>query len=50
MARPIKETPVLKGSDAVRFSTKISKNEKNLISESELKRMRENYAKFRIMN
>ena len=49
MARPIKETPVLEGRDAVRFNNKISKNEKTVISEIELKRMQNNFAKFKIV-
>jgi len=43
MAKPIKETPVLKGKDAARFLTKIKGNERKKVSEAEYKRARKNY-------
>ncbi len=46
MARPIKETPVLKGKDADRFITAISKSENIKISQTTRKRMESNYKVF----
>jgi hypothetical protein len=38
MARPVKETPVLKGKDALRFEKQIKENETRKVSESEYQR------------
>lgn len=44
MARPIKETPILKGKDAKVFIEKYASKRKTL-SEEEKKRIKENHAK-----
>ena len=46
MAKPIKETPVLKGRDAVRF-LKNMKAPKAVISPEVMKRMKENYERLK---
>jgi hypothetical protein len=38
MARPVKETPVLKGKDAKRFKEEIKENETRKVSASEYER------------
>ena len=47
MARPIKETPVLTGTDALRFEKQIKENEtgKNKVSESDYTRAQEAFKK-----
>ena len=45
MARPIKETPILKGQDAINFLNEIHKPKK--ISEAEIQRIKNNAAKFK---
>jgi len=47
MARPIEETPVLKGKDAVRFAEEIKKNESRKISASGYKKLMDNYNKIK---
>ncbi len=44
MARPIKETPVLKGADAIRFWKNMEFNKK--VSAEELDRMKKNFKLF----
>jgi len=44
MARQIKETPILKGKDAVAFLDS-QKNAKKTISKGELERINDNYSK-----
>lgn len=43
MAKPIKETPVLKGNAAVRFMREIEKNSSHKASERELKQINESF-------
>jgi hypothetical protein len=43
MARPIKETPVLKGPDAIRFLTKINSSTKPKVSQEEKDKIRKDY-------
>jgi hypothetical protein len=38
MAKPIKETPILRGKEADNFFTKVQKNEARKVSEKEYKR------------
>lgn len=47
MARPIKETPILTGSDAMHFNRQIKENEagKNKVSASDYDRAQETYKK-----
>lgn len=45
MARPIKETPVLKGTDAIRFRKNMESNQKK-VSAEELDRMKKNFELF----
>ena len=45
MAKPIKETPVIKGRDARRFRENINKTENNKISAHQLAAMQANYNK-----
>ncbi len=43
MAKPIKDTPVLKGKDANRFSADIKANENKKVSAADYKRMVASY-------
>ena len=43
MARPIKETPILKGSDAKAFIEKMNNNIGNTVSQEERDRIRKNF-------
>jgi hypothetical protein len=43
MAKPIKETPVLMGKDATRFTEEAKANETKRISESDYRKMLTNY-------
>lgn len=43
MAKPIKETPVLKGKDAVNFIKSMKEAEKVKVKESVKKRIKENF-------
>ena len=45
MAKPIKETPVIKGKDALRFRKNLAKAEKITVSAIQLATMRDNYNK-----
>lgn len=45
MAKPIKETPVLKGKDAKKFSEDINRSKDNKLSAAEIAKMRENFSK-----
>lgn len=47
MARPIKETPVLKGDDAKRFTELAERAFKNPVSEKVKNRIQANYAKIK---
>jgi len=50
MARPIKETPVLVGADAMRFNKQIKDNEsgKNKVPESDYNRAHETFKKVHV--
>lgn len=43
MAKPIKDTPILKGKDAARFTADIKANESKKVNESEYKKMVASY-------
>ena len=43
MAKPIKETPILSGKDAKRFSNEIEKGRTQIISKEVRERIRANY-------
>jgi hypothetical protein len=43
MARPIKETPVLKGQDAIRFLSKINNSQKPKATQQEKDKIRSDY-------
>ena len=43
MARPIKDTPTLKGKDAKRFLKQLKKADQNKVSSAELAKMRKNF-------
>ncbi|HVY75806.1 MAG TPA: hypothetical protein VG890_13295 [Puia sp.] len=45
MARPIKETPMLKGRDAKKFLQRIVDTQDKKISEKELAKMKENFSR-----
>lgn len=45
MARPIKETPILKGKDAKRFAAKIEENKRLAAPREEYDRVMANYRK-----
>lgn len=45
MAKPIKETPVLKGKDAKKFLTKILEVQDKKIDDKKLSEMKENFSK-----
>lgn len=47
MAKPIKDTPTLKGRDAKRFLENVRKAEKEKISAEKLAKMRENFSALR---
>lgn len=47
MARPIEETPILKGRDAVFFADTIRKNESKKAPVSERKKVMHNYDKIK---
>jgi len=50
MAKPIKETPVLKGNDAKVFFERIDSSSSRKVSQADLARMRENYAKMKAIS
>lgn len=45
MAKPIKDTPTLKGKDAKRFSADIKTNESRKVNEADYKKMMASYTK-----
>ena len=47
MAKPIAETPILKGKDSKRFSNIIKDNESKKASPEEYKRVMDNYNKLK---
>lgn len=49
MARPIKETPVLKGKNAQEFEEQIKKSEKRKVPDSEYKRAKKAYDSIKIV-
>jgi hypothetical protein len=48
MALPVKETPVLKGKAAKKFSEKYLENTPKSISKDEMDRMKDNFRRFKI--
>lgn len=46
MARPIKETPILKGKDAARFQEIVKKNETRKVDPSEFQKGKNAYEQF----
>jgi hypothetical protein len=46
MAKPIKDTPILTGKDAKKFSEKVELNEKKEISASEYQKLLASYNKY----
>lgn len=47
MARPIKDTPVLTGKDAINFELEVKKNEGKKVDPKVRERIRQNYLKFK---
>jgi hypothetical protein len=47
MAKPIKDTPVLKGQDAERFLKETQKAETQKVSQIEIDRIKSNFEKFK---
>ncbi len=47
MAKPIKDTPILKGQDAKRFLQESQKSETQKVSQIELNRIKSNFEKFK---
>jgi len=45
MAKPIKETPVLKGKDACNFNTEINNANRTSIDQKEIDRIKANFAR-----
>jgi hypothetical protein len=45
MAKPIKETPVIKGNDAKVFRENMTKTEANKVTSSQMAQMQANYTK-----
>ena len=50
MAKPIKETPVLRGKDAQRFSEEVRANEKKKIAKTEYKKAIADYKELKKFN
>lgn len=48
MARPIKETPILRGKDAERFNKIIKENESKKVSASDYERAKQAYKNFKL--
>ena len=44
MAMPIKETPILKGKDAVKFNEEMEKSKSEIVPKAVRKRMKSNYS------
>lgn len=44
MAKPIKETPVLKGKDAIKFNIEMVKSKSEFVPASTRERMKSNYS------
>lgn len=47
MAKPISETPILKGKDAKNFKENMKASESTRVSEQERERIKENFEKLR---
>lgn len=47
MARPIKETPVLKGKEAAKFLTEVNKAKDQKASKETIERIKKNYDKLK---
>lgn len=45
MAKPIKETPILKGTDAVNFASNMEKSKSVRVTQQEADRIKSNYTK-----
>ncbi len=50
MAQAVKDTPILYGKDALKFNAKIIENKNNKISTQEREKLKESFAKFKIVN
>lgn len=46
MAKPIKETPILKGKDAAKFNQQHKASRKAIVNKKELERILQNFKKF----
>jgi len=44
MAKPIKETPILRGKDAVKFNQEMEKSKSEIIPKAIRERMKSNYS------
>lgn len=49
MAKPIKETPVLTGMDAVKFRQQMNKNKTKVITAAERQTIKQNFERFKAM-
>ena len=49
MAKPVRETPVLTGKNAVRFQKILERNIDKKVSKSDYDRAKESYKNFRVM-
>lgn len=49
MAKPIKETPILRGKDASKFLKAIEENKTKKVSAEELARINKNYERLKAM-
>lgn len=50
MAMAVKDTPILYGKDAMKFNNAIKENESKKISDQERQKLKESFAKFKIVN
>jgi hypothetical protein len=50
MARPVKETPILRGKDAERFEKAMRENEKKTITPEEYERIMEAWRTIRVVD
>jgi len=44
MSKPIKDTPILKGKDAIRFNQEMEKSKSEIVPTAVSKRMKSNYS------
>ncbi|MFI5140471.1 MAG: hypothetical protein ACHQIM_21810 [Sphingobacteriales bacterium] len=47
MAKPIKETPILRGKDAVKFNKEMEKSKSEIVPVAVRERMKSNYSQLR---